>query len=148
MTAYVGPSVSYQRGFAGRRTRVWARMIAESRAELRSMAQKVGLRDEFFENDHLVPWYRLVPRHIEKALALGAEQLNEGEFRRRRDELRRARRHCSCARETCGVYRCDHCKQVFPWCEGAYDDIERAFGATCDSCAQKLGKTLDATTRS
>jgi hypothetical protein len=33
-------------------------------------------------------------------------------------------------------YECQVCFRMIPWCNGAADDLDEAFGGICDQCAE------------
>jgi hypothetical protein len=81
MSVYVDTPVEYAaevRGYVGRaRTRFrWCHMIADSVAELHTMADQLGLRREWFQGDH----YDLVPSKRTQAIRRGAIPLKRRDF--------------------------------------------------------------------
>lgn len=143
MTVYVN-DCEPRRQFRNIRNKVWCYMIADSEDELHAMAERVGIKRQWFQERSPISHYDVTPKRRAKVVASGAIALSSESFRRKSKELGDARRKCVCGKSSCGVYRCDHCRQLQPACCGAYDDIERNYGATCDGCASKLGKDLDA----
>lgn len=70
MAVYIDPL--YKWGRKGRFR--WAHsshMYADSLAELHEMADKIGLRREWFQDDERLPHYDLRPKHRETAVTLG-----------------------------------------------------------------------------
>lgn len=143
MTVYLEPA--HPQFQFSKRERLRSYMIAESVDELHAMAERAGLKKRRWFRDDTVPRYVVPPKARGLVLALGAEALDGPAFRRKLSELAEARRKCVCSKTSCGVYECDHCKKLRPNCCGAYDDVERLHGATCDDCAVSLGRKLDAT---
>lgn len=142
MTVYID-ALKHYKG-TGLKHSTWCHMIADSFAELHAMADKLGMQRKWFQKGAWHPHYDLIPRRRARALEYGAVELPRREFAVKLRQLRQARKLCECNRDTCGVFDCDHCKRLVPYCCGAHDDIEERFGATCNDCAVPLGETLDA----
>jgi len=63
-------------------------MIADTEAELHAMAERVGLRREWYQGDH----YDLHPATRTRALAAGAKEMSTREMARRVCAERKRRR--------------------------------------------------------
>ena len=59
----------------------WLHMWADKPEELHSMARKLGLRREWFQNHPHLPHYDLVPTKRAAALALGATEMDARAWR-------------------------------------------------------------------
>lgn len=144
MTVYVDPA-RHRRPLL-LRPGVYCLVMADSADELQMMAERVGLKRGCVWQDLPMPMYCATPKRRARLLAFGAEALSTDAFRLKLRALIEARMDCVCSKTSCGVYECDHCKKLRPNCCGAYDDVERQHGATCDDCAVSLGRNLDAKT--
>lgn len=70
---------------------LWCHMIADTDEELHAMAERVGLRREWYQGDH----YDLRPDGRARALALGALEMPTREMARRVCAVRKAARRGS-----------------------------------------------------
>ncbi len=66
----------------------WCHMIADTEEELHAMAERIGMRREWYQGDH----YDLRPDARERALAAGALEMSMREMARRVGAERKARR--------------------------------------------------------
>ena len=81
MSVYVDNTICYSQepaGYVGRprRDARWAHMIADTEAELHTMAAQIGLRREWFQGDH----YDVTPTKRERAIQFGAILLDRRDF--------------------------------------------------------------------
>lgn len=67
---------------------LWCHMIADSEEELHAMAQRIGMRREWYQGDH----YDLRPDGRALALSLGAVEMSMREMARRVCAERKMRR--------------------------------------------------------
>ena len=66
----------------------WCHMVADDEAELHAMAERIGMRREWYQGDH----YDLRPHLRKRALAEGAVEMSMREMARRVGAARKARR--------------------------------------------------------
>lgn len=95
MSVYVDEPVEYAeepKGYVGRtRARArWCHMIADTSDELHAIAQRIGLRREWFQADRWVGHYDLVPTKRALAVRYGAVALGRREFVEQLRKLRQA----------------------------------------------------------
>ena len=81
MSVYVDEPMNYGHevaGYVGRARKLfrWGHMIADTVEELHAMADKIGLRREWFQKDH----YDLVPTKRKAAMKLGAVAVDRRTF--------------------------------------------------------------------
>lgn len=61
----------------------WCHMWADAVEELHAMADRIGMRREWFQDKPGFPHYDLVPSKRAKAICLGAMEMDLGEYRER-----------------------------------------------------------------
>ena len=99
MSVYVDRAICYPEeptGYVGRprHTAMWAHMIADTETELHSMAQRIGLRREWFQGDH----YDVTPSRRELAVRYGAVPLDRHPFITALRRFRQSLNHPAIAR--------------------------------------------------
>lgn len=67
---------------------LWCHMIADTEEELHAMAERIGMRREWYQGDH----YDLRPDGRASALSLGAVEMPTREMARRVCAVRKAKR--------------------------------------------------------
>lgn len=86
MSVYVDDAFISAR--VGRITAKWCHMTADTLEELHEMAEKIGMRREWFQ-DKRIPHYDLVESRRSRAIELGAIEVNTRE--RARAEIKKRR---------------------------------------------------------
>lgn len=83
MSVYVDRAMIPYRGM------LMSHMIADTSAELHTMARRLGLKSEWYQNDGFFPHYDICAKKRSIAIGMGAIELSRREMALKMRELRR-----------------------------------------------------------